>query len=526
MTKKTSVHRVRAGDAGRRRSVGITGKDLPRTNSSPSSTTALPPVQHDILLLQRTIGNRAVSTLVQAGLQKENNTGLPDALKLGIEHLSGMTLDHVQVHYNSDKPANFHALAYTQGAEIHVAPGQERQLPHEAWHVVQQAQGRVPPTMRMDDVAINDDRVLEQEADLIGARALQATAAMRPQMHARVPSMPVVQRRPAELIDGFSFLGNTVEGGLNATLRDRLVAVEAHLQGIYDALGPDHPDRVHYGGGAKSLREWSGITSVRSWRPDSKGLSATSKHASGSAVDVNYGLQPYIATRSTVGEKTVYGGEAAGAHLQAQRKAATDVYDRAVAFEYGAGKTADVSSRKPGESTSAAFTRFSTVDRALSSYLRHAFLEEPTAVRRPPIPDVETASEDDLLTAIPTTERRPEAQAIGDLEALMGNTFTAGQEFQKSHPGWPYSPREQYFRMLRDYELVRVPMQRGDPSASPKDTRNPTRGFLHMRREFVEAMVDVGKLRWGLVDLGEHSSGDVHHFDLGHHGGVAPDGTP
>ena len=57
-----------------------------------------------------------------------------------------------------------------------------------------------------------------------------------------------------------------------------------------------------------------------------------------------------------------------------------------------------------------------------------------------------------------------------------------------------------YFRMLRDYELVRVPMQRGEPSASPKDTRNPARGFLHMRREFIEAMVDVGELRWGLVD--------------------------
>ena len=386
-------------------------------------------------MLQRTIGNHAVCKLLRARL---NETGLPDSLKDGIERLSGVALDDVRVHYNSDKPMQLQALAYTQGDEIHLAPGQERHLPHEAWHVVQQAQGRVHPTMLLHDgVAINDDGLLEREADLMGARALQATAEMRPQPHGRAPSMPVVQRRPAELIDGFSFLGNTVEGGLNATLRDRLVAVEAHLKGIYDALGPDHPDRVHYGGGAKSLRDWSGITSVRSWRPDSKGLNATSKHASGSAVDVNYGLQPYIATRSTVGDKTVYGGEAAGAHLQAQRKAATDVYDRAVAFEYGAGKTADVSSRKPGETTAAAYTRFSTVDRALSSYLRHAFLEEPTAVRRPPIPDVETASEEDLLTAIPTTERRPEAQAIGDLEALMGNTFSAGQEFQKSHPGWP-----------------------------------------------------------------------------------------
>jgi hypothetical protein len=109
-----------------------------------SSTTELPSIQHDILLLQRTIGNRAVSRLIQARLKKENKTGLPDTLKVGIEHLSGMTLDHVQVHYNSDKPAQFQAFAYTRSMEIHVAPGQERHLPHEAWHVVQQAQGRVP----------------------------------------------------------------------------------------------------------------------------------------------------------------------------------------------------------------------------------------------------------------------------------------------------------------------------------------------------------------------------------------------
>jgi hypothetical protein len=498
-------------------------KDRPGTVHA-AKQTDVPSRTRDVLVLQRTIGNRAVCRLIQATV---NKTGLPNSLKDGIEHLSGLSLDEVRVHYNSDKPAQFQALAYAQGPDIHVAPGEERHLPHEAWHVVQQSQGRVTPTLRTSDGAlINDDEGLEREADVMGERALQASGSVRADVQRRPPSVAIVQRRPVELIDGFSFLGNTVEGGLNATLRDRLVAVEAHLQKLYDALGPDHPDRVHYGGGAKSLRDWVGITSVRSWRPDSKGLSATSKHASGSAVDVSYGLQPYIATRSTVDGKTIYGGEAAGSHLQAQRKAATDVYDRAVAFVFGSGRTADVSSRKPGESTASAYTRFRSVDIALNSYFRHAFLEEPTSVKRPPIADAESATEDELLKAIPKTERRDETQAIGDLEALMGNTFSAGQEFQKSHPGWPYSPRQQYFRILRDYELVRVPMQRGEPSASPKDTRNPARGFLHMRQEFVEAMVDVGKLRWGLVDLGPGTSGDVHHFDLGNHGGVTPDGTP
>ena len=67
-----------------------------------------------------------------------NQTGLPDNLKTGVENLSGFLLDDVKVHYNSAQPAQLNALAYAQGTDIHVAPGQEAHLPHEAWHVVQQ----------------------------------------------------------------------------------------------------------------------------------------------------------------------------------------------------------------------------------------------------------------------------------------------------------------------------------------------------------------------------------------------------
>ncbi len=102
-----------------------------------------------------------------------NRTGMPDQLKSGIENLSGFSMDDVKVHYNSSQPAQLNALAYAQGTNIHIAPGQERHLPHEAWHVVQQKQGRVRPTMQMKDVAINDDKGLEREADVMGGRALQ-----------------------------------------------------------------------------------------------------------------------------------------------------------------------------------------------------------------------------------------------------------------------------------------------------------------------------------------------------------------
>ena len=103
--------------------------------------------------------------------ESKNQTGLPDRLKAGMENLSGFCLDDVKVHYNSSKPAQLQALAYAQGTDIHVGPGQERHLPHEAWHVVQQKQGRVKPTILAKGVAINEDSALEREADVMGREA-------------------------------------------------------------------------------------------------------------------------------------------------------------------------------------------------------------------------------------------------------------------------------------------------------------------------------------------------------------------
>lgn len=103
-----------------------------------------------------------------------NRTGLPESLKSGIEALSGMDMSGVRVHRNSSKPATLQAHAYAQGTDIHLGPGQERHLPHEAWHVVQQAQGRVGVTQRSErGEALNDSPELEHEATVMGERALQ-----------------------------------------------------------------------------------------------------------------------------------------------------------------------------------------------------------------------------------------------------------------------------------------------------------------------------------------------------------------
>lgn len=98
--------------------------------------------------------------------------GLPAGLKSGIETLSGVSLDGVKVHRNSALPAQLMAHAYAQGANVYLGPGQEKHLPHEAWHVAQQARGRVQPTQMQGGVAINDDPGLEKEADVMGQKAL------------------------------------------------------------------------------------------------------------------------------------------------------------------------------------------------------------------------------------------------------------------------------------------------------------------------------------------------------------------
>jgi hypothetical protein len=146
-----------------------------------------------------------------------NRTGLPDDLKRGVEALSGVNLDSVKVHFRSPEPARLHAHAYARGNVIHVAPGREHHLPHEAWHLAQQALGRVAPTMQLkSDTPLNDDPALEREADRMGAAALRAGRAGAAGTYARLapPATPaplarwpapaargVVQRTPEAALD-------------------------------------------------------------------------------------------------------------------------------------------------------------------------------------------------------------------------------------------------------------------------------------------------------------------------------------
>jgi hypothetical protein len=123
------------------------------------------------------MGKRPSRGVQTAPTSKQPRNGLPDNLKTGIENLSGYAMDDVKVHYNSAKPAQLQAHAYAQGTDIHLAPGQERHLPHEAWHVVQQKQGRVPNTTQFKGLAGNDEARLENKADVMGTKALHSQSA-------------------------------------------------------------------------------------------------------------------------------------------------------------------------------------------------------------------------------------------------------------------------------------------------------------------------------------------------------------
>jgi hypothetical protein len=162
------------------------------------------------------------------------HSGLPHGLQTGIESLSGISMHDVRVHYNSAKPAQLQAHAYAQGTDIHLAAGQEKHLPHEAWHVVQQKQGRVKPTLQLKGIAINDDSALEREADVMGARAMAgglglghaiAKPAISLQEHA---AMPIQQKSFATHTIDAPVVQRHIGNDLQAGTIDRVIAGELH----------------------------------------------------------------------------------------------------------------------------------------------------------------------------------------------------------------------------------------------------------------------------------------------------------
>ena len=109
---------------------------------------------------------------------------MPGEVQVKMESAFGADFSGVRIHQGPSAQA-LGALAYTQGPNVHFAPGwyqpesQKGQelLGHELAHVVQQSQGRVQATTQGEGMGVNDDAGLEREADDMGAKAARGERA-------------------------------------------------------------------------------------------------------------------------------------------------------------------------------------------------------------------------------------------------------------------------------------------------------------------------------------------------------------
>ncbi len=182
--------------------------------------------------------------------KKENHTGLPYSLKTGLESLSGYSMEDVKVHYNSNKPAQLNAHAYAQGTDIHVASGKENYLAHEAWHVVQQKQGRVRPIMQLKGgLTANNSPLLEKEADVMGVKALQNKA---------ITSTAIQQRSVGQIVQRVNDKSKRKETDVRM---DQLKSEVVVILKVMKELGEDWEKKYGEKGKEKAVEKVKGVMS-------------------------------------------------------------------------------------------------------------------------------------------------------------------------------------------------------------------------------------------------------------------------
>jgi len=159
---------------------------------------------------------------------------LPSATQARMDRSFGADFSTVRVH-EGGAAAGLGAAAFTQGEDIHFAPGRfapgtpagDELIGHELAHVVQQRAGRVAmPQAR--GAAINADEALEREADQQGARAARGeivgTHASAPRAAA---SAGPVQRK--SLLDPFTEKGYEDKKQIEAKLMAGDTGADAYL---------------------------------------------------------------------------------------------------------------------------------------------------------------------------------------------------------------------------------------------------------------------------------------------------------
>ena len=267
-----------------------------------------------VLALQQTAGNAAVARALARRSAIGSPAPLPSGLRRGVASLSGHDLGDVGVHYDSPAPAALSALAYAGEDEVHLGPGREDLLPHEAWHVVQQRDGRVHGTRHGD---INDDPRLEREAHEQGERAAAQPASATPTQARRAERAGAVKQLVGLTIAVLQSLlgtGNPTAGGTQISFTHQnaggdLSALAFHVSASLAASGIGAVDRVHlsyypandlemkrkvihYEYAWRAADETFGPPSQRleTWQPFKTKIGAIQQHASARMAELRAGI--------------------------------------------------------------------------------------------------------------------------------------------------------------------------------------------------------------------------------------------
>src|SRR5579883_1013902 len=146
--------------------------------SAPIQAKASSTTPHERLERSRQLGHNFEQAAFSPELLQPSTSGrpLPKPLREKMEAAFATDFSNVRVHEDGNAE-QIGALAYTRGHNLHFAPGQfqphssegQKIIGHELTHVMQQRQSQVA----IPEDAINTDRRLEHEADLLGTRVAE-----------------------------------------------------------------------------------------------------------------------------------------------------------------------------------------------------------------------------------------------------------------------------------------------------------------------------------------------------------------
>ena len=187
--------------------------------------------------------NEAITQAANTGIQ----TRLPGEVQAKMEGSFGTSFGGVNIYKNDDGATQAGALAYTQGNNVHFAPGQYNPLTqagqeligHELTHVVQQREGKVQSKSHIKKetkaekqaVSVNNSPTLEQEANIMGKKASEGKKA---NVAGKGNGMQKAERKQDNVDDlhhKLSYLYDSTEKLESKALR-RLIAWEVYSRNI------------------------------------------------------------------------------------------------------------------------------------------------------------------------------------------------------------------------------------------------------------------------------------------------------